>query len=66
MTLFFGGLLPMVEGLASLCLGGGEMEEMLVEMEEIASGIYRKVGEWDEASHDYPMLWITRTSWNLE
>ena len=35
----------MVEGLASLCLGGGEMERMLVEMEEMVGGIYRKVGE---------------------
>ena len=35
----------MVEGLVSLRLGGGEMEGMLVEMEEMVSGIYRKVGE---------------------
>ena len=35
----------MVEELASLHLGGGEMDGMLVEMKEMVGGIYRKVGE---------------------
>ena len=61
-ALFFEGLLPKVEGLASLRLRGGEMEGMLVEMEGMVGGIYREVGEGDEARHDYPMLWITRIS----
>jgi len=44
-VLFFGGLLPMVEVLASLHLGGGEMDGILVEMKEMVGGIYWKVGE---------------------
>ena len=42
-ALFFGGLLPMVEGLASLRLGGGGMEGMLVEIEGMVGGTYREV-----------------------
>ena len=51
--------------LERLCLGGGRMKGMLMEMEGMAGGIYREVGEGDEAPHDYPVLWITRISWTL-
>jgi hypothetical protein len=36
----------MVERLESLCLGGGGMEGMLIEIEGMVGGINREVGGW--------------------